>query len=82
MDFNFSSSQLALKAAAHEVGLRWRGEYAKWDAEDESPYDEIVASLRDAGLLGLTIPREYGGKGGDAGPPSITNGGGRCGNCG
>jgi butyryl-CoA dehydrogenase len=66
MDFNFSSSQLALKAAAHEVGLRWRGEYAKWDAEDESPYDEVVASLRDAGLLGLTIPREYGGKGGDA----------------
>ena len=66
MDFNFSPSQLALKAAAHEVGLRWRGEYAKWDAEDESPYDEIVASLRDAGLLGLTIPREYGGKGCDA----------------
>ena len=66
MDFNFSSSQLALKAAAHEVGLRWRGQYAKWDAEDESPYDEVVKSLRDAGLLGLTIPREFGGKGGEA----------------
>ena len=66
MDFNLSPSQLALQATAHEVAMRWRGEYAKWDAKDEAPYDEVVTSLRDAGLLGLTIPREYGGKGGDA----------------
>ena len=66
MDFTFSTKQLELKARAHEVGLRWRGQHEKWDAADESPYGEILASLRDAGLLGLTIPREYGGKGGDA----------------
>jgi butyryl-CoA dehydrogenase len=66
MDFNLSASQLALQSRAHEVGTRWRGQYAKWDAEDEAPYREVVASLRDAGLLGLTIPKEYGGKGGDA----------------
>jgi butyryl-CoA dehydrogenase len=66
MDFNLSASQLSLQARAREVGMRWRGQYAKWDAEDEAPYREVVASLRDAGLLGLTIPKEYGGKGGDA----------------
>jgi butyryl-CoA dehydrogenase len=66
MDFNLSASQLALQSRAREVGMRWRGQYAKWDAEDEAPYHEVVASLRDAGLLGLTIPKEYGGKGGDA----------------
>ena len=66
MDFNLSASQLALQARAREVGMRWRGQYAKWDAEDQAPYREVVASLRDAGLLGLTIPKEYGGKGGDA----------------
>ena len=66
MDFNLSASQLALQTRAREVGMRWRGQYAKWDAEDEAPYREVVASLRDAGLLGLTIPKEYGGKGGDA----------------
>ena len=66
MDFNFSASQLALQTRAREVGMRWRGQYAKWDAEDQAPYREVVASLRDAGLLGLTIPKEYGGKGGDA----------------
>ena len=66
MDFNFSASQLALQSRAREIGMRWRGQYAKWDAEDEAPYRDVVASLRDAGLLGLTIPKEYGGKGGDA----------------
>jgi butyryl-CoA dehydrogenase len=66
MDFNLSASQLALQTLAREVGMRWRGQYAKWDAEDQAPYREVVASLRDAGLLGLTIPKEYGGKGGDA----------------
>jgi butyryl-CoA dehydrogenase len=66
MDFNLSPSQLALQTRAREVGMRWRDHYAKWDAEDQAPYPEVVASLRDAGLLGLTIPKEYGGKGGDA----------------
>jgi butyryl-CoA dehydrogenase len=66
MDFNFSPEQLELKARAHEAGLLWRGEYAKWDAEDDAPYDDVVKSLRDAGLLGLTIPKTYGGKGGTA----------------
>jgi butyryl-CoA dehydrogenase len=66
MDFNFSANQLALQTRARDVGTRWRGQYAKWDSEDQAPYGEIVASLRDAGLLGLTIPKEYGGKGGDA----------------
>lgn len=66
MDFNLSQDELALQARAREVGLRWRGEYAKWDLEDESPYDDVVVSLRDAGMLGLTIPKAYGGKGGTA----------------
>ena len=66
MDFNLSPSQEALKAKAREVGLQWRDQYRQWDADDAAPYDDVVASLRDAGLLGLTIPKEYGGKGGDA----------------
>jgi len=66
MDFTLSANQLALQARAREVGMRWRGQYAKWDTDDHAPYAEVVASLRDAGLLGLTIPKEYGGKGGDA----------------
>ena len=66
MDFELSASQLSLQARAHEVAMRWRGQYAKWDAEDQAPYGEVVASLRGAGLLGLTMPKQYGGKGGNA----------------
>jgi butyryl-CoA dehydrogenase len=66
MDFNLSASQFALKARAHEVGTHWRDQHAKWDSDDEAPYKEVVESLRTAGLLGLTIPQEYGGRGGDA----------------
>ena len=66
MDFDLSPEQLALQQKAREVGLQWRGQYEKWDAEDQSPYKEILTSLRDAGLLGLTMPRQYGGKGGTA----------------
>src|SRR5882757_1671413 len=66
MDFNLSCEQLSLQARAREIGTHWRGQYAKWDQEDQAPYREVVSSLRDAGLLGLTIPKSYGGKGGTA----------------
>jgi butyryl-CoA dehydrogenase len=66
MDFSFSQDQLELKERAREVGLKWRGQHDQWDAEDLAPYEEVTASVRDAGLLGLTIPVEYGGRGGTA----------------
>jgi len=35
---------------------------AKIDLSEEYPWDSI-AKLRDAGFMGMTIPRSYGGKG-------------------
>lgn len=66
MDFNLSPEQLALQARAREFGMSWRGKHAEWDAKDLAPYDDVVAALRDANLLGLTIPKQYGGQGGTA----------------
>jgi butyryl-CoA dehydrogenase len=66
VDFTLSGEQAALKARAHEAALRWRGQHTDWDSVDEAPYAAIIDSLRDAGLLGLTMPEEYGGKGGTA----------------
>jgi butyryl-CoA dehydrogenase len=66
MDFDLSPAQIELQRRAREVGLRWRGQHASWDRDDVSPYADITASLREAGLLGLTIPVEYGGQGGTA----------------
>jgi butyryl-CoA dehydrogenase len=66
MDFALTPEQEALKARAHEAALAWRGQHTRWDSADEAPYAAIIESLRDAGLLGLTMPVEYGGKGGTA----------------
>ena len=63
MDFELTSEQIALKERAREAGLAWRGKMTAWDREDLSPYPEIAQSLRDADLLGLTMPVKYGGKG-------------------
>jgi butyryl-CoA dehydrogenase len=66
MDFELSEPEEELRRRAHEVALEWRGQHTTWDAADDAPYHKIIASLRDAGLLGLTIPTEYGGRGGTA----------------
>ena len=63
MDFELTSEQVALQERAREAGLAWRGKMTAWDREDLSPYPEIAQSLRDADLLGLTMPVKYGGKG-------------------
>lgn len=63
MDFELTADQLALKERAHEVADAWRGRHAQWDREDRSPYREVADAFRDAGLLGLTMPTEYGGQG-------------------
>jgi butyryl-CoA dehydrogenase len=66
MDFDLTPAQLELQQRAREAGLRWRGQHTAWDRDDASPYAEVTASLREAALLGLTIPVEYGGQGGTA----------------
>jgi butyryl-CoA dehydrogenase len=66
MDFELSAEQQALRERAHEAGMAWRGQHTTWDDLDESPYEAIAKSLREADLLGLTIPVKYGGQGGTA----------------
>lgn len=63
MDFDLTSEQIALKERAREAGMAWRGKMTAWDRDDVSPYAEIAQSLREAGLLGLTMPVRYGGQG-------------------
>jgi butyryl-CoA dehydrogenase len=51
---------LARDFAQHEI----RPRAAELDREQKFPYD-IIADMADLGLLGLTLPEEYGGSGGD-----------------
>jgi alkylation response protein AidB-like acyl-CoA dehydrogenase len=64
VDFELTRSQQALKARARELADNvFRDRAARWDAAEEYPWDN-VKDLVNAGFMGLTIPREYGGAGG------------------
>jgi butyryl-CoA dehydrogenase len=62
VDFELSESQQELQERARLTGVAWRGKHTTWDLDDESPYEEVASSIREAGLLGLTMPVEYGGQ--------------------
>jgi alkylation response protein AidB-like acyl-CoA dehydrogenase len=63
VDFHLTAEQEALHARARELadGV-FRDRAARWDAAEEYPWDN-VKDLVKASFMGLTIPREYGGKG-------------------
>ncbi|MDP9478417.1 MAG: acyl-CoA dehydrogenase family protein [Actinomycetota bacterium] len=65
MNFDLSGEQrrwrdLAREYAQGEISPR----AAQLDKEQAFPYD-IVARMTDLGLMGMTVPEEYGGSGGD-----------------
>jgi alkylation response protein AidB-like acyl-CoA dehydrogenase len=66
MKFEMSREQRALQQRAAEVGDSLRAEARGWDETDDAPYSEIFDRVAAADLLGVAMPREYGGKGGDA----------------
>lgn len=62
-DVALTEAQTELQARARELSdgpVRERA--ARVDATEEYPWD-TVAELKDAGFMGMTIPREYGGLG-------------------
>ncbi|MDQ1617631.1 MAG: hypothetical protein QOE19_200 [Actinomycetota bacterium] len=64
MDFQLTDEQRMLVEAARDVAKRGlSAQAARWDQEDVFPR-ENVPTLASAGLLGLTLPEEYGGGGG------------------
>ncbi len=61
MDLELDSAQEALRRRARELSNTvFAGRAAGWDAREEYPW-ENVKDLVGAGLMGMTIPREYGG---------------------
>src|SRR5690348_16383502 len=63
MDFTLTQDQLDLQERARKAALPWRAHVDTWDLEDEAPWREIADSIAESGLLGLTMPKEYGGQG-------------------
>jgi alkylation response protein AidB-like acyl-CoA dehydrogenase len=62
MSLGLSASELALKTRAQEFADRVaRPRAAAIDRDEQYPWD-IVEALRDAGFLGMTIPKSLGGQ--------------------
>jgi len=64
--FALTPEQEELKARAEALGASLRDQARGWDETDEAPYADIFTRARDADLLGIAMPEEYGGKGGGA----------------
>jgi len=62
--FTLTPAQLELRERALAVGRELREDGGRWDRENYAPYREVCERMREAGLLGLTMPQEYGGQGG------------------
>ena len=63
MIHGLTETQLTLQAAARELAeAEFRPRAAEVDATEEYPWDSVKL-LADAGLMGMTIPKKYGGRG-------------------
>lgn len=61
MDFQLSEEQKMLVDLADRMGReQFAPKAARWDRKHEYPHENVQA-LRGAGLLGMTIPRKFGG---------------------
>ncbi len=64
MDFQLTEDQRALKTLVHEVAQKELKPLAReWDRTHEFPHASI-RKLAEVGVMGLTIPEEFGGHGG------------------
>src|SRR5438309_2451128 len=67
MDFDFSEEQYALRDLARELFQRESPPArvrSLW-TEQEPRDDKVWRTIGEAGLLGITVPEEFGGLGGD-----------------
>ena len=63
MEFSFSEKQNLLREAMHEFVINEIEPHAsEWDEKDECPVD-VLKKMGDVGILGMFVPKEYGGVG-------------------
>jgi len=62
MDFTLTAEQEELKARARRAGEEFRPMAAEWDETDNADLTAITRRMGEHGLLGLTMPSEYGGQ--------------------
>jgi alkylation response protein AidB-like acyl-CoA dehydrogenase len=61
MDFQLNEAQNMLVELADRLGREvFAAKAARWDRNHEYPHENVLV-LRRAGLLGMTIPKKFGG---------------------
>jgi butyryl-CoA dehydrogenase len=66
MDFNLTDAQRELQERATALALSFKDDARGWDEADDAPYAEIFKRVGEAGLFGIAMPAQYGGKDGGA----------------
>ena len=61
MDLELTLEQQELVERATSAGNEYRKLANKWDEDNEAPFAEVTARMGELGLLGLLMPKEYGG---------------------
>jgi butyryl-CoA dehydrogenase len=61
VDLELSPKQHELIKRATAAGLEWRKYANRWDEDNEAPFADVTARMGELGLLGLLMPKEYGG---------------------
>ena len=62
MDFALTPDQLHIRDVCRSLAEDFAGRAAEHDRDASTPFKDYEA-LRDAGLYGLTVPKEFGGPG-------------------
>jgi len=66
MDFQLSEEELVLQKLAREIADReFKPRASRWDENEEYPTENLPILLQ-AGFMGISLPVEYGGAGGEA----------------
>lgn len=61
--FQPSAQQQDMLARVRALGEEWLPYIVKWDADDKAPILEMLATAKKYDLVGVTVPKEYGGLG-------------------
>jgi alkylation response protein AidB-like acyl-CoA dehydrogenase len=61
--FEMTKEQQAMVEGVKELGEKWLPNVSNWDREDKAPLLELMHEAKEYGLLGITVPKEYGGRG-------------------
>jgi alkylation response protein AidB-like acyl-CoA dehydrogenase len=61
--FEPTPTQQDMLKRVRTLGEQWLPDVSRWDREDTAPLSEMLAEADAQQLLGITVPKEYGGQG-------------------